>query len=428
MTIATLAQHLYRTWQIFNANFGSLRLFGEQIAQVADGLDRQSVSDMAEVLADVFDEPQEEVEVELLEFLPSLDDLELYPNFAERPDIRETLQYFKDRRFKARVLQWVVENPRKGYKLAQAWADCFSEPPTNGILLRRSALISLVGTLEILIEGLFFGYYSHVTNDHAKDLNVQEQAIRNRVKKAMEGGWQKRIEKFGELGIDIEIVRDYLDEIIEITRRRNLIVHKNGVIDANYVKNPSSSYQIVGAKEGLMFVVSTRYLERAFDVVLLVAFGLSQACWRQWYPADKQKQADRVVETLSYQMLRQGRYELVQDLALVTEQIDLSRRLRQLVLVNAAIAWRERGDKANMQLVLAKLKKKSCSWQTKIALAILRENFLEARHLMEQATDKGILHRYISPYWPLFEPVKSKPWFKHLFDVSEHDKVPRNRK
>jgi hypothetical protein len=35
------------------------------------GLDRQSVSDMAEVLAEVLDDPQEEVEVGLLEFLPS---------------------------------------------------------------------------------------------------------------------------------------------------------------------------------------------------------------------------------------------------------------------------------------------------------------------------------------------------------------------
>lgn len=64
MTITTLDQHLYRTWQIFNANFGSLRLFGEQIAQVADGLDRQSVSEMAEVLADVLDDPQEQVEAD----------------------------------------------------------------------------------------------------------------------------------------------------------------------------------------------------------------------------------------------------------------------------------------------------------------------------------------------------------------------------
>lgn len=61
----SLDQYLYRTWQIFNANFGSLRLFGEQIAQVADRLDRQSVSDTAEVLADVFDEPQEQVETNL---------------------------------------------------------------------------------------------------------------------------------------------------------------------------------------------------------------------------------------------------------------------------------------------------------------------------------------------------------------------------
>ncbi len=428
MFFTALDLHLYRTWQIFNANFGSLRLFGEQIAQVADGLDRQSVSEMAEVLADVFDDPQEEVEAELLEFLPSLDELELYPNFAERPDVREALQYFKDRRFKARILQWALENPRKGHKLAQAWADCFSEPPAHGLLLRRSALVSLVGTLEILVESLFLGYYCYVEAGNIVQGEAQGLKAYQQTEKAMGGGWRRRIERFDELGINLAVIQDYLDELVEIAQRRNTIVHNQGVIDADYMNRSPASYQPAGAKKGLMLVVSTRYLERAFDVVLLIAFGLSQACWRQWQREKSQKQADRVIETLIYQTLRQGRYELVQALALVTERIDLSWRLRQLVLVNAAIAWRERGDKANMQLVLTRLKKRACGWQTKIALAILRENSLEAHRLMKQAADKGKLHQYISPYWPLFEPVKSEPWFKNLFDVSEHDKMPRRKK
>ncbi|MBN2005582.1 MAG: hypothetical protein JXA21_19645 [Anaerolineae bacterium] len=428
MLPTTLDQHLYRTWQAFNANFGSLRLFGEQIAQIADRLDRQSVSDMAEVLADVFDEPQEEVEAELLEFLPSLDDLELYPNFADRPDVRETLQYFKDRRFKARVLQWAMENPRKSHKLAQAWADCFSEPPAHGLLLRRSALISLVGTLEILLEALFFSYYFYVNGNSTAEDEAQEAKARQQAEKAMGGGWRRRIEKFGDLGIDLTSIQDYLDELVEITQRRNTLVHNQGVIDADYMKKSPPTHRPIEAKEGLMLVVSTRYLERAFDVVLLIAFGLSQTCWRQWRPAEKQKKADRVIETLIYQTLRQGRYELVQDLALMTERTDLSWQLRQLVLVNAAIAFRERGDKTAMRNEITRLKRKRRGMQANIALAILQENFLEARRLMKQAADKSKLHQYISPYWPLFAPIKNEPWFKRLFDASERDKIPKSRR
>jgi hypothetical protein len=190
----TLDQYLYRTWQIFNTNFGSLRLFGEQIAQIADRLDRQSVGEMAEVLADVFGDPQEEVEAELLEFLPSLDDLDLYPNFAERPDVREAFQCFGDQRFKARVLQWSVDNPRKSYQLAQVWFDYLTHPPANGILLRRSALISLVGTWEIFLEALFFGYYFYVDVDNqSMNLDVRERIASDQVKKEMRGNWDVRV-------------------------------------------------------------------------------------------------------------------------------------------------------------------------------------------------------------------------------------------
>lgn len=431
MLPATLDQYLHRTWQVFNANFGSLRLFGEQIAQVADRLDRQSVHEIAEVMADVFDEPVVQVEAELLEFIPSLDDLEIYPNVAENPDVREALELLKDHRFKRKLMQWAIDNPRDSYKLTQAWADYFSQPPANGILLRRSALVSLVGAFEILLEALFFGHYIYAAKEGLiEEAEVREQMARKQAESAMKSntGWRGRIERFGELGVDLGPVRDYLDEFVEVTQRRNLIVHNEGVIDANYMKWAPSAYRPAEAREGLMLVVSTRYLHRAFDVILLLAFGLSQACWRQWCPEENKKQANRAVETLIYQNLRHGHYELVQDLAMITEQVSLPWRFRQLVLVNAAIAWRERGNKANMQPIVTRLKKKQCGWQTKIALAVLQEDFLGARRLMKQAADKGRLHQAISPYWPLFEPIKSEAWFKHLFDVSEHDKVPRKRK
>jgi len=68
----TLDKFLYRVWQAFSANWGSLRLFGEQISQVADRLDRQTVKEIAQVFADVFGDTPEQVEEELLEFFPSL--------------------------------------------------------------------------------------------------------------------------------------------------------------------------------------------------------------------------------------------------------------------------------------------------------------------------------------------------------------------
>jgi len=426
MLTTTLDQYLYRVWQVFTANFGSLRLFGEQIAHVADRLDRQSVSEMAEVLADIFDEPPEQVEEELLGFLLSLDDLDLYPNFAENPDVRETFELFKDTEFKARVVQWGIENPRKMHKLAHAWADYFSQPPANGILLRRSALVSLVGTLEILLEALFLGYYFYVEGAKlSKDL--REQTAQKKAGKAMRGGWRKRIERFADLGIDFGVVESYLDEIVEITQRRNLIVHNEGVIDAGYMNNAPAAYRPIGAKEGLMLVVSTRYLNRAFDVTMLLAFVLSQACWRQWQPERRKKQAHRVVENLLYQTLRQQRYALVRDLAQGMDKVTLPWKTRQIVLVDHAIALRDLGKKSAMAPLLSGLKRRKREWRVTIALAVLQGDYSRARLFLKRAADKGKFHE-ISPYWPLFDPIREEPWFQALLHAPERGAVPKRKR
>ncbi len=422
MLPTTLDQYLYRIWQAFNANFGSLRLFGEQIAQVADQLDRQSVREMAEVLADVFDESVEQIEAELLDFFPSLDDLDLYPDFAENPDVRQTFELFNDSFFKARVVRWGMENPRKMHQLANAWLDYFSQPPANGIILRRSTLVSLVGTLEILLEDLFFGYYLYVDGVKlAKD--VREQAARKRARAAMHaGGWRGRIEKFGGLGIDLKVVQDYLDEIVEITQRRNVMVHKQGIIDAGYMRNAPSTCQPAGAEDGLMLVVSTCYLNRAFDVVLALAFGLSQACWRHWEPRKRKKQAHHVAANFLYQTLRQQRYVLVKDLARCLERLSLPWATRQFVLVDHAIALRELGEKSAMKPLLLELKGRKRERQFTIALAILQEDFSRARLFLKRAAEKGEL-RKISPYWPLFDPIRDEPWFQNVLHISGRGKI-----
>ena len=424
----TLDKFLYRVWQAFSANWGSLRLFGEQISQVADRLDRQTVKEIAQVFADVFGDTPEQVEEELLEFFPSLDELDIYPTSADRADVREVMQVFENQRFKQRVLEWLLENPRKSHKFLQAWTDYLAQPPANGILLRRSALVSLVGTLEILLEALFFGYYFYVdSSSRTSDMTAREQTARKQAEKAMHsGGWRGRIEKFTELGVDLKGIGDYLDQVVEITQRRNLIVHNEGVIDARYMRNSPPEYRPAGAKEGVMLIVSTRYLNRAFDVVMLLAFALSQACWRQWQPKKSKRQANRVVENLIYQTLRFKRYILVQDLARLAYELPLPRRTRQLVLVNHAIALRDLGEKTAMGPLLSELKKKKRDWRVTIALAILQEDFRKAHWLMKRAVDKGKF-REISPYWPLFNPVRNESWFKNLCGTPERGTVPKKR-
>jgi hypothetical protein len=361
---------------------------------------------------------------------PSLNDLDLYPNFAEDLSLREALELFKDTRFKRDILQWELENPRKKHKLAQVLTDCFSQPPAHGILLRNNALISLVGVLEILLEALFFGYYFYVGDArHLDDAAAREEAARGQTDKAMRtgGGWRKRIEKFGKLGIGLEVVQGYLDEVVEMTQRRNLLVHNGGVIDATYMKCSPQAYWPAEAKEGRVLLAPPCYLDHAFDRIMLFAFGLSQACWRHWQPKKAKKNADKTADTLIYQTLRQGRHGLVRDLAQVADEMRLPWETRQHVLVNQVIALRELGEEPATMSLLSELIRRKREWRVTIALAVLQKDILKARLLLKRAADEGKL-REVSPYWPLFDPIREESWFEPLFATPYHGPLPRNKK
>jgi len=142
----------FQIWHKFTANIGSLWLFSNQITQMADKLDQDKVREIALEMADIFDNDPKEVEKEFLAFLPSLDDLDIYPNFYKNANVRETFQLFKSSDFKERVLDWAVENVAKAQKLVHIVTTYFAEPPANGVILRRSALVTLVSFLEVFVE------------------------------------------------------------------------------------------------------------------------------------------------------------------------------------------------------------------------------------------------------------------------------------
>lgn len=420
-----LDQYFHQVWQVFIANMGSLRLFSEQISQVADQLDHEQVQEMAEAFADVFGDDPLEVKKELLEFLLSLDDLDIYPNFIETTNIREAFQAFQDNAFQQRVIEWSRDNINKSQKLFTVLNDYLAQPPANGILLRRSALVSLVGFLDVLFESLFYGYCFYVDLENGSDIEKLKETARKKAQKdkRSRNGWAGRVENFSKLDIHFEIPACLIEELTEITNRRNVIVHKNGVIDENYMKYVDEECRPAEADKGKMIVVSTKYLMRAFYVFTVIAFTLSQACWRQWQPNKSKNKANETVERFIYRNLRKERYELVVDLVKIAKNFELPWQKKQVVIVNHAIALRELGNHSGVLEVVAPLSAKKRDWRINIGLAILREDYEKARLLIIRAAKENKLSE-VSRYWPVFKPIVNEMWFQNIFVAADRGELP----
>lgn len=260
-------QQFKQIWLRFNANVGALWIFSHEIARLAGDWDKQLVHKMAEEIADLFGDDLAEVEKDISEFIPSADTLEVEPDYRENASAREIIEAFQSGEFKQRALHWLYENPNKGFQLLDVMNSAFEQPPANGIILRRSALVSLVGFLELLVQELYTAYYTSTGAANVDSL----------VKKAMAGGWKTRLEFFKTLGVDVGLFGSALDEVVEIAQRRNLIVHKDGVIDRGYLDNVSPGYvQTKGFVAGQRLLAPTAYLERALEMVHFLGAALHQ--------------------------------------------------------------------------------------------------------------------------------------------------------
>ncbi len=335
------------------------------------------------------------------------------------------IKNFRDSEFKAHVQRWSVENPKNAYKFADLFAEYLSHPPINGILIRRSAFVSLMGFLEQLIENLLFGYYFFVVPEGTSAVEKEEKARRKAHNaNSPKDGWRGRIHKFQTLGIDLGPGQEYEDELLEFGRRRNLIVHKDGVIDEQYIQNVAKKYLPEEAEKGKILVVSTKYLSRAIFIVSLFAFALTQACWRQWQPRKNTKRADKALDSFVLISLRKGYYDLVVALVEISKQFLIPRLTSQIIRINQAVALRELERIPEMKAVVSELSREKLIWPIPIAIAILREDISKAHRLLVLASQENKLVK-LSPYWPLFNPIRDAQWFIQMFERPNRGNLPK---
>ena len=409
-------QQFKQIWLRFNANVGSLWIFSHEVARLAGDWDKELVHKMAEEIADLFGDDPSEVENDVYEFIPSADILEIEPDFRENASAREVIDAFQSGDFKRRAMNWLYENPSKGFQLLDVMNSVFDQPPANGIILRRSALVNLVGFLELLLQDLYSVYY----------FSIGASNVDSSVKKAMSGGWKNRLEFFRSLGIDIGVFGKALDELIEIAQRRNLIVHKDGVIDRGYLDNIDAGYiHAKGFLVGQRLLVPTAYLEQALDTIHFFGAALHQLCWRCW-SSSAHKKADDFYHSLIYSALRHERYALVIQLNNFAGNLNLGKNARLISWVNHAIALREMGQKAEVQQIIGILKRSRPDWKIKIAISVLASDTANTHLMLKHAGERNKLHT-ISKDWPLFKPLWNQVWFDNVFNVDQKliRKIPR---
>lgn len=217
-------------------------------------------------------------------------------------------------------------------------------------------------------------------------------------------------------------------EFVELSQRRNLIVHNGGCV--------SDQYLIVCDREGHKFdprpqigsslKPDIEYFSRAIIIVSKVAFMLSHTLWSKVFP-DERKQAQTAANDVIYDLLSEKRWRsasaiakfcLTEPMRKELEEIDL--RIRT---INAAIAMKFSGNQEECTTCLKAVDWTASYRDFKLAIAVLHDNFVEAAALMRVIGKSGELIQELSYHeWPLFHKFRDSADFlaayKDIYGIS----------
>ncbi len=215
---------------------------------------------------------------------------------------------------------------------------------------------------------------------------------------------------------------DEYPEFIELSQRRNIFTHNDGVVSKQYLS--------VCEREGWQFPkklavgvtldVDLKYFGRALQVMSKVGYMLAHTLWLKVFPQEHAELHDSMSNRI-YQCLEQKRWRLAAELGSFALSAPMTKNVTEINLrirtINVAIGLKfsEQNDEARKIL-------KSLDWTAsyrdfKLAIYILEEEYDEAVNLMLAIGKSGeILDQSSYHRWPLFHKFRKRSEFFSTYE------------
>jgi hypothetical protein len=227
-------------------------------------------------------------------------------------------------------------------------------------------------------------------------------------------------------------IKDHLNvwpRFIEITERRNLFVHCDGVISSQYLSVCSkNNYQFEEEyKIGDVLDVDSRYFKNAVNTIYEIGILLGQFIWRKLLP-NEIEEADRSLNEVVFEFIVEENYQLAINLLnFALDNWNIQGEYKYMFLINLAQSYKWSGQTDKCLELLDTITWAPLSNTFKIANYVLRDDFTEALRIMEKISKTNELPKIAYKEWPLFKEFVKQDDFKEkhykiygeVFDVTE---------
>ena len=313
----------------------------------------------------------------------------------------------------------------------------------------RSFLITLVSQFDTFLGGLIRTIYStqpKILNISDKNLpysellefnsltDAREYIIEREVDLVLRGSHEEQLE-YLEKRVNL-LLREQLaawPKFIELTERRNLYVHTNGLVSQQYLSICKRNNVPIASdcKPGQELNVSLDYFHEACDCVYEVAVILAQLIWRKLLPTQIADAEDELNE-LCVRLLQKEKYKLAKRLLIfATENVKVkaktsnSEQMRLILLLNKAQAYKWSGEQDEARKIIEAVDWSAYKDSLRLGAAVLTEDYDQAVKIMESIGVSGEVSTLAYKTWPIFRDFRqSEAFLAAYFDIFDELFIP----
>lgn len=204
---------------------------------------------------------------------------------------------------------------------------------------------------------------------------------------------------------------------VEATERRNLFVHCNGIVSAQYLTVcKRHGVDCSSARLGAELDVEPKYFKRAYSTIVEIGLKLAHVLWRRLKPEDADS-ADMSLNNLCLDLIRDEKYSVAQTLLDFAAQYKTfgSETSRKIFILNQAQAYKWAGNEKRAQEILAKEDWEATSEKFQLGAAVLNDDFKAASQLMRHIGSDGSPSKGDYKEWPMFKTFRGSAEFSAAY-------------
>jgi len=209
--------------------------------------------------------------------------------------------------------------------------------------------------------------------------------------------------------------------LIEVTERRNLFAHTNGVVSDQYLSVCRSHDAKIDDDciKGHTLEVSPDYFRTAHACHFEIGVKLSQVLWRKLFP-DAIEEAESNLIDLTLELIVAKRLDIaceLLDFAFAKPMKHSCAETRLILTLNRAQAYKWSGNQERCRQIVEDEDWSACEPKYRLAVAVLLDDFSEAATLLRVIGDKGSIGKDCYQDWPIFKEFRKTDDFLEAYEA-----------